>query len=515
MKTIACIYCEGNDTKLAVIGQEKGDTRFKILSAASVDVVASKTNLAPTAGFSLEGEGLQLEGVDAQGPALSEEVDAPSISALGAALRGVNLKTLEFVPALTEPAIYYHQFDGRKDLKGAKLAEQILSDISQTKNVSIDKDNMDYIELADGSLLSAFIDGPVACVNLINNIAGVLGKKFFKVPTIKSSDTALAYYVAKRKKFFPDDQSLIVYIGKEYSKLIFLQGRKLKHIGTTLDIGTTNLHTYDVYFSKILLEMENGGITSLDNIIVCGEDDSENLILSFYGTFPEANVSRLEFDDLDLSSLNEETRAKFSSYSVPIATATEYFDELAKEHKGINILPKYIAEEQKFFQFSWHSFAILPLLFIAAFLLTLKMLQNNKELNMLDQDIKEKNAIIRQNQETLSKISELEGKISGFGQTQAILDSAAVGTGVWKNVLRDVASFCGGKQNIWISKLARENSNSVVIEGYSLSKYSPTDLAYSLETARLNSMMNEALREKTAYKYNLTFDITSYQKKNE
>jgi hypothetical protein len=148
-------------------------------------------------------------------------------------------------------------------------------------------------------------------------------------------------------------------------------------------------------------------------------------------------------------------------------------------------------------------------------LLTLKVLQNTKELNALEQDIKEKNIIIRQNQETLSKISELEGKITGFGQTQAILDSAAVGTGVWKNVLRDVAGFCGGKQNIWISKLARENSNSVVIEGYSLSKYSPTDLAYSLETARLNSMMNEALREKNAYKYNLTFDITSYQKKNE
>jgi hypothetical protein len=515
MKTIACIYCEGNDTKLAVIGQEKGESRFKVLSAASVDVVASKTNLAPTAGFSLEGEGLQLEGVDSKDTALSEDVDAPSISALASTLRGVNLKTLEFIPALTEPAIYYHPFDGRKDLKGSKLIEQIISDISQSKNVNVDKENVDYIELADGSLLTAFIDGPVACVNLVNNIAGVLGKKFFKVPTIKSSDIALAYYVAKRKKFFPDDQSLIVYIGKEYSKLIFLQGRKLKHIGTTLDIGTTNLHTYDVYFSKILLEMENGGITSLDNIIVCGEDDSENLILSFYGTFPEANVSRLEFDDLDLSELNDETKSKFSSYSVPIATATEYFDELAKEYKGINILPKYISEEQKFFQFSWHSFAVLPLLFIAAFLLTLKVLQNTRELNALEQDIKEKNIIIRQNQETLSKISELEGKISGFGQTQAILDSAAVGTGVWKNVLRDVAGFCGGKQNIWISKLARENSNSVVIEGYSLSKYSPTDLAYSLETARLNSMMNEALREKNAYKYNLTFDITSYQKKNE
>jgi len=389
MKTIACIYCEGNDTKLAVIAQEKGESRLKVLSTASVDVVGNKTELKPTAGFNLEGEGLQLEGVDAESSATSD-VDAPSIGALGAALNGINLNSLEFVPALTEPAIYYHPFDGKNDLKGAKLVEAILSDIRLSKSVNVDKENMDFIELADGSLLSAFIDGPVACVNLVNNIAGFFGKKFFKVPTIKSSDIALAYYVAKRKKFFPDDQSLVVYIGKEYSKLIFLQGRKLKHIGSTLDIGTTNLHTYDVYFSKILLEMENGGITSLDNIIVCGEDDSENLILSFYGTFPEANVSRLEFDDLDLSQLNDEAKAKFSSFSVPIATATEFFDELAKEHKGINILPKYISEEQKLFQFSWHSFAVLPFLFIAAFLLTLKMLQNGKELSSLDNDIKEK-----------------------------------------------------------------------------------------------------------------------------
>lgn len=516
MKTIACIYCEGNDTKLAVVSQDKTGGRFKVHSTASVDVVANKTDLHPTAGFNLENDGLQLDGVDSsKGSAISNDVDAPSISAIGAALKGINLNKLEFIPALTEPAIYYHSFDGKRDLKPNKLLDEILSDIRQTKGINVEKESLDYTELADGSLLSAFIDGPVACVNLTDNIAGYFGKKFFKVPTIKSADIALAYYVAKRKKFFPDDQSLIVYIGKEYSKLIFLQGRKLKHIGTTLDIGTSNLHTYDVYFSKILLEMENGGITSLDNIIVCGEDDSENLILSFYGTFPEANVSKLEFDDLDLTQIDDETKGRFSTYSVPIAVATEYFDEQAKEHKGINLLPKYIAEEQKFFQFSWHSFAVLPLLAVAAFLFTIKILQNNRELSRLDEDIKQKNLIIRQNQETLGKIAELEGKISSFGQTQAILDSAAVGTGIWKRVIKDVAGFCGSKQNIWISSIVRDNTNTVKIEGYSLSKYSPTDMAYSLDEAKLNSMMNEALREKNAYKYNLTFDITSYKKKNE
>ena len=64
MKTIACIYCEGNDTKLAVVSQDKNGNRLKIISTASVDVVSNKSNLQPTAGFNLEGDGLQLEGVD-------------------------------------------------------------------------------------------------------------------------------------------------------------------------------------------------------------------------------------------------------------------------------------------------------------------------------------------------------------------------------------------------------------------------------------------------------------------
>lgn len=515
MKTIACIYCEGNDTKLAVVAKEKSGNRLKVLSTASVDVVAPSTGAESMGGFSLETEGLQLEGVDTKATELVAESDSPSIVSLAQAFNNVSPNKVEFIPALTEPAIYYHPYEGRKDLKQGKLLDTIINDVRDSKSINVSKGSIDYVELSDGSLMSAFVDGPINCVSLINSIASHFGKKFFKIPSIKSSDIALAYYVAKRKKFFPDDQSLVVYIGKEYSKLIFLQGRKLKHIGSTLDIGTLNLHTYDVYFSKILLEMENGGISSLDNIIVCGEDDSENLILSFYGTFPEANVSRLEFDDVDVSSLNDETKSKISSYSVPLAIATEYFDELAKEHKGINLLPKYILEEQRFFQFSWHSFAVLPLLFLAAFLITLKVLQNNRESSALEQEIKEKTIIMRQNQETLSRIAELEGRINSFDQTQAILDSATAGTGVWQEVLRDISTFSARKQNFWLSRLAREEGNTVILEGYGLSRYSLSDFAYSLESATLKSVLYEALREQNAYKFNIVFDISSYPKKNE
>ena len=332
------------------------------------------------------------------------------------------------------------------------------------------------------------------------------GRRYYRIPTVKSAEISLAYYVAKKKKFFPDDQSLIVYIGKETSKLIFLHGRKLKHIGSTLDIGTVNLHTYDVYFSKILLEMENGGISALDNIIVCGEDDSENLILSFYGTFPEANVSRLQFDDLDLSSINEDIKEKFSSFSVPTAVAQEYFDELAETYQGINLLPRYVKEEQKAFQFAWHGFALLPILFFAAFFITLRILINQKEINKLDTQISEQTVRLRQNQEILNEISELQGKISNFSQTQIILDSASVGTGIWSNTLESISHFIGLRKNIWLTKLSTSDNGDIALEGYALNRNILTEFAYSIETAELKSVTYEALREKNAFKFNIIFN---------
>ena len=287
MKPLVCIYIEGNDTKLAVVGKEKESDKLKVLRTGSVSSATSSVDIeAGATGSSLDEGALQLEGLDGDSTTLESDVEGSSVAEIQKELSGLNLSQYSFIPALTEPAIYYHLYEGSRADKPAKLKQDIINEILESKNISVEKDSLDFTELSDKSLLSVFVVGEVATINLINSVAVSNGKKYYNVPTVKSSDISLAYYVAKKKKFFPDDHSLIVYIGKEYSKLIFLQGRKLKHIGTTLDIGLSNLHTYDVYFSKILLEMENGGIPSLDNIIVCGEDDSENLILSFYGTFP-------------------------------------------------------------------------------------------------------------------------------------------------------------------------------------------------------------------------------------
>jgi hypothetical protein len=513
MKPLVCIYCEGNDTKIAVVGKEKDSNKLKVFRTASVSVTASSVNIKADAAINLDDDALMLEGMDGEQTTMDSGFDDASVGEIQKALSGLNLSKHSFIPALTEPSIYYHLYEGSRSSKSTKLKQDIIDEILTSKNISVDVDSLDFIELSDKSLLSVFLVGQVDCISLINSVAALNGKRYYSVPTVKSSDISLAYYVAKKKSFFPDDHSLVVYIGKEYSKLIFLQGRNLKHIGTTLDIGTSNLHTYDVYFSKILLEMETGGVPSLDNIVVCGEDDSENLILSFYGTFPEANVSRIEFDDLDLSDIDQKTQEKFSAFSILIATAVDYYDELNELHEGINLLPKVVKEEQKFFQFSWHGYAILPLLFIVGFLITQEVLENSIAISKLNTEIEEKTLLMRHNQETLGKIGKLESKISGFDQTQAILDSATVGTGVWNQILQDISKFTSKKKSIWLSKLLRSDPQTISTEGYSLSRYALTDFAYSIEKATLNNMIYESLRDRNAYKFNLTFDISTYPKK--
>lgn len=512
MKPYIFIYCEGTDAK--VIAVEKTKDKLKILKAASLEIVQPSIDIDQgMGGFKIEADDdLSLVGLNTSEKNGDKKPSYSSLTFLNAALDGLKLNRSRFISVITEPSLYYHEVEGTPRTTSSKVTMQIADELQRQRNIEVDKENIGYVPLADKSYLSVFVSGEIECVKLINSLANYNGRKYYKIPAVKSAELSLAYYITKKEKFFPDDSSLIVYIGKDYSKLIFLKGRQLKHIGSTLDIGKANLHTYDVYFSKILLEMENGGITSLDNIIVCGEDDSENLLLSFYGTFPEANVTRVDFKDLNLTELSKDTKNMLSSFCVPIAAAQDYFADLAGEHKGVNLLPKYVIEQQKFLQFGWHGFAMLPLLFVAAFFFTQKTLENNLMMKNLDSDIIKYQKLYDKNQSIMNQISSLEGKINNFGRTQAILDSVSTGTLIWTRVAKNISSFIKKKKNLWLTNVSLGSENRVKLEGYSLNKYVVTEFAYSLRSAELKGIFFETLREKNSYKFTLSFDIANYNK---
>ncbi|NLT51395.1 MAG: hypothetical protein GXX85_10800 [Ignavibacteria bacterium] len=506
MKPLICVYCEGNDTKVSVVSSEGSEIRvLKTISLSGK--VTGKGDFDSGASVDLDGLSGDISFEKGDSGALTS-TDSSDVSLLAAGLNEFKLPMCEFALVVSEPVLNYHIFEGVTSDEKKKTIEIICNDLKSSKGIIVDPESIDYTELIDKSLLTGFIEHDIQAFNLIQSLASYHGKRFYKINTIKSADIALAHYVAKNNEFFPEDFSLVLYTAKEYSKLIFLEGSKLKHLGPTLDIGTQNIHTYDVYFSKILLEMENGGVPRLDNIVICGEDNSENLILSFYGAFPEANVIELGFDKLKLSALNDDDKSTVSAFTIPVAAAVEYFDEQANTVKGFNILPKYIKENQKPFQLGWHTIVVMALLPLVVLFLTMKYLNNSQEISDLERELNIKKQEKIRNQELLSQIDEVNQKIENFGKTQSILDSASAGAEVWSKTAERIASFMERRRNFWITKL-ETSGKDINIDGYSQSRSVLTEFADYNSSSLLKSILYEPLREESAYAFSLNFKLTN------
>ena len=73
------------------------------------------------------------------------------------------------------------------------------------------------------------------------------------------------------------------------------------------------------------------------------------------------------------------------------------------------------------------------------------------------------------------------------------------------------SDFFGAKQNIWLTKVG-EDGNNIALEGFALSKLSPTEFAYSVDGAELKGIFFESIREENAYRFNLKFNLSQFPK---
>jgi len=508
MKYLVSFYFEGDFTKVAVLGKQKDVYKLiKIASFASVD-----TMQAPGSDIALAGDFLtdsdvklgdstdsfSLDSFNQQSEAVS--ISTPDINMTSMFLDGIEFSKTSVVPCVTEPVLYFHIID----------ADAANNDYPIPKTTSLAK--VEDIKLADNIhhlILSHNSD--YSYIDFLNSLAKLKNRKTFKIPAIKCAETSLAYYVSKVKNFQIDEYSLILYIGNDYSKVIFTLGDKLFHIGNSLQIGKDNVTSYDVYFSKILLAMENGNIPHLNNIVVCGEDTSEQLVSSFYDAFPNTIISRLDFEEMDHSEVPYELIGQLSKFVIPIASAIDCFDEESKLHKGINLIPKFILEQQKSFQLAWHGLLLIIFVFLMSFLVTFTFLNNKIKIKDIESEIGMQKLILEQNKIIQNEIDTYQSKISGFDKTQSILDSAAKNSDVWANTLLLNSDFVAGNRKFWFTNIVAKG-DKIDYTGFSLNRTVLTKFVNTHEASTLESVNYEKIRDKDVFKFIIHAELPKIKK---
>lgn len=245
--------------------------------------------------------------------------------------------------------------------------------------------------------------------------------------------------------------------------------------------------------------MEHAAVSNIDNIIICGEDETEDLILVVSEAYPKAVVSVQSIESIEIKDIDAFSTE--ASFLIPTAVAEEYFAELDRKLEGINLLPNYIKEEQKPFHIGWQGYLMMALIVLSATFFINKIFSNISASGEKDKEISRLMVIQAKNRQTVDKIKSYESKIQNVDQTKVVLNQLSSGTGILSIQMKKLADFANQKRNMWMNLLTMDEQKNVKLGGFTFSRIVVKELSDSYNGAILQNILYEPLRDTRAFKF--------------
>ena len=161
-----------------------------------------------------------------------------------------------------------------------------------------------------------------------------------------------------------------MYVGSEFSRLIFLKGKNFLHFAPVISEGRTSPNIENTLYSRILLEQDSAGIMRLDRIFLAGESHKLELKQFLAPQFAEAPIEYLVPRNLDTGALQQSVEEITSEYAVPISVAMRVLDPKNPDYYSIDLLPQSFREGQKVFKLAWHGYLLMLLIFMGTLFFT-------------------------------------------------------------------------------------------------------------------------------------------------
>ncbi|MCI0557198.1 MAG: hypothetical protein MN733_01795, partial [Nitrososphaera sp.] len=128
--------------------------------------------------------------------------------------------------ALTEPAITYQEFDSDFGLKGSKLTKKLSTELSTLRATPPLSDAFATVPTAKGGLLTIIREDGLHIVDLLNEIKPFTRGRVPNLSNIDSLDLSLMSLIRANYELQEEEITVVVYVGTEFSRLIFMQGKE-------------------------------------------------------------------------------------------------------------------------------------------------------------------------------------------------------------------------------------------------------------------------------------------------
>ena len=429
----------------------------------------------------------------------SDDNDAVLVSLLSPYPRN----SYQLTYSLSEPAIYYHLLESDFGLKGKKLKERILDELKNIRAFQPAEDAVDAIKTDEGNLLCVVREDGLSVINSLENIKGFIGNRLPIIPAIDSADISLMNLVRLNYDIQPHDVSVIIYVGVEFTRLIFMRGPHFYQFAPILGEGYDSPNLQNTVYSRLLLEQDNLAIPQISRIVLAGECRRIGFKEFLMQQLPDQEIDYLLTPGLDTSQLSIEQQEAISEYSVPIGAALKVFDPLNPHIYNVNLLPASVREGQRVFKLAWHGYLLLLLLFFSAFFFTWQIAGKSRDIRELRDVLTMKESQRAENVTLENSIAALQEQLMRYETSLALYDSLVPGSERWSKVLTQLSHGVEDLNSIWLTDMNAGEDGNLVMNGFAVYRTRIPRLATLFDNSLLQEVNVQEIREQTVYRYKI------------
>jgi hypothetical protein len=429
----------------------------------------------------------------------TEDNDAVLVSLLSGYARG----SYHLTYSLSEPSIYYHLLESDFGLKGKKLKDRILDELRNIRAFQPSGDAVDAIKTDEGNLLCIVREDGLSLINSLENVKGFIGNRLPMIPAIDSADISLMNLVRLNYDLQPNDVSVIVYVGVEFTRLVFMRGMHFYQFAPILGEGYDSPNLQNTVYSRLLLEQDNLAIPHISRIILAGESRRIGFKEFLMQQLPDQEIDYLLAPALDSSALSIEEQEAISEYAVPIGAALKVLDPLNPLVYNVNLLPASVREGQRVFKLAWHGYALLAMLFFSAFFFTWQIAAKSREIRDLRDVLTLKESQRAENIALENSITALEQQLTRYQTSMALYDSLVPGSERWSKVLTQLSHGVEDLNSLWLLDMAAGSDGNLLMNGYAVYRTRIPRLSTLFDGSVLEEVNVQEIREQTVYKYRI------------
>ncbi len=413
-----------------------------------------------------------------------------------------------FSYAITEPAVTYQELESDFGLKGEKLRRKIAEEIASTRATPPLPDAVSAIPSASGGILSVVREDGLHVFDLLSEIRTFLGGRTPNIKVVGSSDLALMEGVRMDYAVQPEEVSVVVYVGHDFSRLIFMQGDNYLHFAPIISEGYESPNIENTIYSRILLEQDNIALTRIDRILLAGESHKINLLESLGPQFASASVEYMKIPSLDLGLYDQSVGDAISEYVIPILTAWKALQPRSKGMYDINLVPIFIIEGQKAFKLAWHGWIVALMIIGSIVFFYTSILSRNAEIRRAREELSQKQAKLGELDVFRQRREELNNDISRYSNAITVYDSIAPGGDRWSRILHYLANSVEDLNSLWIISIKPDDQNprNLLITGRSLYRSRIERIASIFEVATLREVRTIEIRKKVLYEFDIVVE---------